>query len=48
MKRAWKWKIKIIDNKWGRLPLGVVDEEDEEFGEDGEELGRRTLRMQVR
>ena len=40
--------IKISNEKMGRLPLGVVDEEDEESVEDKEELGKRTWRMKVR
>ena len=48
MKRACKSRIKISDEKRGRLPFGVVDEDEEESFEDDEELGKRTRRTQVR
>ena len=40
--------IKIGKERRGHIPLGVLDEEDEESFEDGEELGKRTRRTQVR
>ena len=40
--------IKVSNENRGRLPIRVVDEEDEESVEDEEELGKRTRLMQVR